>query len=497
MDRRTFLKTTGAGALLAGSGVTWAQANLKPLPILPLVDLAEGFDGRFELALTKGTFDFGNGAASDTFGINSPYLGQQLRVKQGQDLPFDVVNNLDEVAAIHWHGLHIPGEVDGGPHQEIEPGHSWSPVVPIRQQASFNWFHAHTHGRAAKQVYTGLAGLMQVEDDASLSADLPKTYGVDDFTIVLQDKTFGDDGKMAYVLTKEGFEDGFLGDALVVNGTIAPVGQAVPSGLVRLRILNACNARFLELKMENGPMTVIASDGGFLASAVETDNLIIGSGERYEVLVDMSAFEENSLRVASFAGYGAMFGFLRQFLNNQIPGTAVLTLKRNGDSGFTGSMPNKLANLAPADANQATVIRNFTLEMGEDEELAVLAANWGNLCGVGQGMAINGLPMKMDRIDQRSVLGETELWRIEADEELHPFHVHGCSFRIVEQESHKTAAYAQGWKDIVHVQDGAAEILVRFDYEAPDHAPYMYHCHILEHEDCGMMGQVSVSAGAA
>ena len=114
MDRRTFLKTTGAGALLAGAGVTWAQSNLKPLPILPLVDLAAGFDGRFELALTKGTFDFGNGAASDTFGINSPYLGQQLRVKQGQDLPFDVVNNLDEVAAIHWHGLHIPGEVDGG-----------------------------------------------------------------------------------------------------------------------------------------------------------------------------------------------------------------------------------------------------------------------------------------------------------------------------------------------------------------------------------------------
>ena len=91
-------------------------------------------------------------------------------------------------------------------------------------------------------------------------------------------------------------------------------------------------------------------------------------------------------------------------------------------------MPNQLANLAPANANQATVIRNFTLEMGEDEELAVLAANWGNLCGVGQGMAINGLPMKMDRIDQRSVLGETELWRIEADEELHPFHVHGLLF---------------------------------------------------------------------
>ena len=111
-------------------------------------------------------------------------------------------------------------------------------------------------------------------------------------------------------------------------------------------------------------------------------------------------------------------------------------------------------------------------------------------------MGINGQPMKMDRIDQRARLGETELWKIAAEEEIHPFHVHGCSFRILRQESHDTVSYAQGWKDMVHVQNGKAEILVRFDHEAPDHAPYMYHCHILEHEDCGMMGQFTVSQDA-
>jgi blue copper oxidase len=160
-------------------------------------------------------------------------------------------------------------------------------------------------------------------------------------------------------------------------------------------------------------------------------------------------------------------------------------------------MPDQLANLEPADPSEATYERQFTLQMGEEDDLAALAFAWDNLCGEGQGMAINGRPMKMDRINQRGIVGRTEIWRIKADEEIHPFHVHGCSFRILQQESHETVEYARGWKDIVHVQDGVAEILVRFDHEAPDHAPYMYHCHILEHEDCGMMGQIAVEPAGA
>ena len=493
MERRTFLKAASAGTFLAGAGIAWAQTRSKPLPI---IHLTGGFDERIRLNLNAAAHDFGSGAASRTLGINGNYLGQVLRVKQGQTLPFDVVNGIGEVTTLHWHGLHIPGEVDGGPHQEIAPGHTWDPDVPIRQQAAMTWFHSHMHGRTAEQTYRGLAGVMLVEDDASLSADLPRAYGVDDFTVVLQDKKFDDDGRMSYFLTGETFEKGFLGDTFVVNGTIAPAGLNVPDGLVRLRILNACNARFLTLRMAHGPLTVIASDGGFLASAVETESLIISPGERYEVLVDMSTLETNSLTAASFPGYGRLFRLLAQFINEQIPESTVLTLSRTGEKGFTGSMPGRLANLPPARADEATVTREFTLNMGESDELATLAANWGNFCGEGMGMGINGQPMKMDRIDQRARLGETELWKITAKEEIHPFHVHGCSFRILRQESHDTVSYAQGWKDMVHVQNGEAEILVRFDHEAPDHAPYMYHCHILEHEDCGMMGQFTVSLAA-
>lgn len=494
MNRRGFL--IGSAACGVGlTGASLAQATLRPLPIVPMTDVTAGIDSRIGLTLGAAKHDFGTGAASDTFGINQSYLGPVLRVKQGQVLPFDVTNNIGDVTTLHWHGLHIPGDVDGGPHQEIPPNQTWSPDVPIVQHASMNWFHSHTHGKTAQQTYKGLAGIMLIEDDASLSADLPMTYGVDDFTLVLQDKSFDAAGKMRYTLTEETFENGFMGETLVVNGAVAPVGQAVPAGLVRLRILNACNARFLTLSLASGPLTVIASDGGFLRSAVQSDSISMSPGERYEVLIDMRSTQTNSLMVGfeDDAGEG-LGGLLSSLFGGAAPTTTALTLTRDASkSGFTGAMPQALANLDPPDVSAATKTRSFQLNMEGEDDLAVLAANWGNFCGNAGGMGINGQPMNMERIDERVTAGDTEIWRISVDEQRHPFHIHGCSFRILSQDGGAPPAYAAGWKDMVHVQDGWSEVLVRFDHAAPDRAPYMYHCHILEHEDCGMMGQFTVT----
>ena len=492
MNRRSFLAASGAGALAAGAGLTWAQPLGRPLPVIPMTDLTGGIEGRMHLALNPSMHDFGNGAASETFGINSSYLGPVLRVKQGQTLPFDVANGIGDTSTIHWHGLHIPGSVDGGPHQEIEPGQTWSPDVPIVQHASMNWFHSHIHGRTARQTYYGLVGVMIIEDDASQSADLPKTYGVDDFTLVLQDKTFDANGRMTYELSGEVFEDGFQGDTLVVNGTIAPVAQAVPTGLVRLRILNACNARFLELSMESGPVTVIASDGGFLASPVETESILMSPGERYELLVDMSSIETNALNVTLGDDDDDDEGFFASLFGGNKETTA-LALTRSGDAGFSGAMPARLANLAPPNRSDATETRSFELQTDAGADLDALALAWDNFCGDAGAMAINGQPMKMDRINETVRKGDTEIWRISVDDMLHPFHIHGCSFRILSQNDATPPAYAQGWKDMVHVEEGWSEVLVKFDYEATADAPYMYHCHILEHEDCGMMGQFTVT----
>lgn len=487
-SRRAFLAGSAAASTqLAYVAPLEAQQSVRPLPIIPMTDLTMGINERISLTCAAGQHDFGTGAASQTLGINANYLGPVLRAKQGQTLPFDVHNQLDAVTTLHWHGLHIPGEIDGGPHQEIEPGRTWTPDVPLVQHASMNWFHSHMHGLTAEQTHKGLAGVLLVEDDASLSADLPKTYGVDDFTLVLQDKVFDVNGRMAYSVSAQVFEDGFEGDTLVVNGALAPVVQQVPAGLVRLRILNACNARFLTLSMSTGPISVIASEGGFLPSVAETETLFMSPGERYEILVDMRALATNTLQV----GFEREWFFAALF-GNGLTNIGALTLMRDNRTGFDGAMPNRLATLAPPDSSTALRTRDFRLQMNTGADLAALALAWGNVCG-GGAMAINGQPMKMDRIDEAVAKDETEIWRISVDDMLHPFHIHGCSFRILTQNGGPPPAYAQGWKDMVHVEDGWSEVLVRFNYDAPENTPYMYHCHILEHEDCGMMGQFTVA----
>ena len=494
LKRRTFLLGAAAagGASLAGFGQ--AQTAARPLPLLPLTDLTVGITERVALNLTSGTHDFGNGVHSATMGINRGYLGPLLRCKQGQTLPIDVINGVNDPSTLHWHGLHIPGDVDGGPHQEIAPGETWSPDVPIRQAASMNWFHSHQHGRTASQVYRGMAGVMLIEDDASLSADLPKTYGVDDFTLVLQDKQFDDAGALSYALTAAALEDGFLGETLVVNGAIAPVAQDVPKGLVRLRILNACNGNFLTLSMATGPLNVIASDGGFLAATVQTETLLMSPGERYEILVDMGAVASNQLMVTyEQAGGTGIAGFISEIFGGAETEVAALTLNRTDGAGFVGSMPDRLATMDVPDATVATTTRSFELQMETGADLAAIALAGSDLCGDLTAMHINGRPMEMDRIDEEVRKGATEIWRVTVDDMQHPFHIHGCSFRILSTDGGPPPAYAQGWKDMVHVGGDWSEVLVRFDHDAPADAPYMYHCHILEHEDCGMMGQFTVT----
>lgn len=492
-ERRALVK--GAAVLPFVSPLqVLAQTATRPLPIPPIVDGTQPENGRTQLVLQDGRHDFGTGFRNKTKGINQDYLGPIVRVKQ--DIPFtvDVVNNLSESMACHWHGLHIEGQYDGGPHQEIEPGTVWSPDVPIAQRAGMSWFHSHTHGVTARQVYQGLAGVMLIDDDDSLAADLPKTYGVDDFVIVLQDKLFDSMGQMAYPIDANTAETGFLGDTLVINGVIAPTEQVVPRGLVRLRILNTCNARFLNLSMSEGLINVIASDGGFLEKTVQTESLLMSPGERYEILVDMRTATSMSLKVSFDEDEISFSGLLNSLLGRDTS-TSVLTLKASAEKGMDASIPQKLANIDAPDATLATVTRSFNLNMegGADNQLA-LAVSWGNVCAnPDMGMGINGLPMRMEEINEQCRLGQTEIWRVNSDADRHPFHIHGCSFRILSQQGVEPPDYAKGWKDMVYAQDGWSEVLIRFDHKATKQYPYMYHCHILEHEDCGMMGQFTVS----
>jgi FtsP/CotA-like multicopper oxidase with cupredoxin domain len=493
--RQALLLSGAAAATLDGLPFSALGASLDG-PTLPVPSLIDARDGEtVTLALQRSRHRFGAEPAVRSSGISASYLGPVVRVRSGDTVRFQVENRLDEETTLHWHGLLIPSHLDGGPRNVIAPGETWSPEIPFRQPAATTWFHPHPHGNTARQVYSGLAGMMIVGDGGDRDRGLPAAYGVDDLPLTLQDKRFSRSGEPVYAPTMMDLMHGFFGDTLLVNGAIEPVAS-VPAGLVRLRLLNAANARIFDLRFgDRRPFHVIAGDAGLLAEPVEVRRLTVAPAERYEILVDFTDGKTADLITGPAMhamGPGAMAaagGRLMRFRPDPALPAAVRRL------------PHTLARLAPPDIKSAVEWRTFVLDpmLGMGMGMAAMPARQTGLArdaghdhaAAAQMMGINGRPFAMGRVDVTAKLGTAEIWEIVSAAMAHPFHVHGASFRILANNGRKPAAEQSGWKDVVLVEQ-QAEVLVRFDNPATPKMPFMYHCHILEHEDHGMMGQFAV-----
>lgn len=467
-NRRQFI--AGAAGTMAMPYVSkLAFAGTPDRPIMPIPEVINGADGWVVQNMQAGSWSFDGKRQTPTWGFSQAYLGRVVRTRRGTELPLVYKNMLKEPVAVHAHGLHVTGELDGGPQRYIMPGKSWAPVLPIVQEASTVWYHSHTHGKTGPQVYNGLAGMMIIDDDNSDRLPLPRRYGIDDLPFIVQDKDFNEDGTLLYNKTGLGR---FFADQMLVNGKIQPRVQ-VPKGLVRLRLLNGSNGRFFNFAFVDGrSFHVIAGDGGFLEEAVEVTTLFVAPGERYELLVDFSDGLPATLRsVLAERGEGTSTGF------NPIQGEqTICTFEVNRDISAdpAARIPARLNKIDWFDPASAMVTRKFVMKTTQQGE-----------------MVINGNLMDMKRIDQRVKKGVVEIWDLKGD--VHNFHVHGCSFQVLSINGKKPPAHMRGWKDTV-VTDERARIIVRFDHMAPDAFPYMFHCHLLEHEDMGMMGQFTVEA---
>ena len=182
-----------------------------------------------------------------------------MRIQRGQKVNIQVNNLLPFPTTVHWHGLVVDGEQDGGPHQGIQPADRWTPSFVVDQPAATLWFHPHFMGTTADQVFYGLAGLIYIDDENSNRLNLPKEYGVDDIPLIVQDRSFAGDGSFSYRTSMMGVE---AGDTILINGTVNPVLQVI-KGNVRFRILNASNSQNFEFTMSDDlDFIQIASDGG-------------------------------------------------------------------------------------------------------------------------------------------------------------------------------------------------------------------------------------------
>ena len=392
---------------------------------------------------------------TDTYSYNgTSVLGPTLRLRTGDSVVISVTNELDETTTTHWHGADVPAEDDGGPHSLIEPGETWVADFDVIQPAATLWYHPHAHGSTAEHVYRGAAGLMIIEDDNPAAAALPATYGVDDIPVIIQDRDFTGNGQLDFAID-EG-DDGNLYSTLTVNGTIDPYVE-VPEGLVRLRLLNGSQARIYRLRVEGAGMTKIASDGGYLAGPVVLDQLVLAPGDRAEIVVDVGT--ESAALVDSAFG-------------------RVLELRPNGSASGTSILPDKLATIERITESEITVDRSF--RMGDVRNFWEFSPSW----------AINGVQFDMNRIDVTVRLGATERWTLSSDDGQHVFHPHQIQFQILAINGEPPPPEESGWEDSVWVNaDREVVIAARFKTYAAEDIPYMFHCHVLDHEDLGMMGQ--------
>ncbi|PQJ10484.1 bilirubin oxidase [Flavipsychrobacter stenotrophus] len=455
-----------------------AVAQYNPL-IIP--DTISGTT--FNLALRDTFKQFLPGNQTITGGINGNFWGPTLIFRQGDTVHMNVQSYMNDSTTLHWHGMHLPAVMDGGPHQIIPPGTLWQPYWLVKNQAATYWYHPHLHTMSEQQMTMGLGGFIIVRDAAEAALALPRTYGIDDIPLALTSRSFDATNALVYV-------NRHYGDTCVVNGTLHPQ-TTLPKQYVRLRLLNAEMERAYNLVFsDNRTFYIIANDGGLLDAPVSATRIKLSVGERAEIMVNLGSDALGSSVELMAYNAGQEFGFgggepnttgpFGSLLNNRNFNVLHIVVGATTASPIT-SVPTALVTNTYPTAADATVTRTLLVTDGTP----------------GPG----GAPFQFDHvlfdfntINKTVVLGTTEKWTVINNNVFgHAFHIHDVEFKIVSRSSHPVGAYESGWKDTYYLQvNDTVSFVAKFDDYADAIHPFMYHCHFAPHEDGGMMQQFVV-----
>lgn len=495
-------------ALLGCGGASPGGAGFyqQPLPIPPVLAPTSTANGvaAYDLTAHPGSTAFFPDRPTPTYGYNgSTFLGPTLRLTRGQPAQITLHNgllpdvaptrsipalamnngNVPNGTILHLHGLIVAATADMIPPSccDLLPtgASAASSVFTPDQPSAMFWYHPHPFGDTGRQVYMGLAGLLYLDDPADAALNLPSAYGVDDLPLVVQDRRFKADRTLDY-LTLPQDADGVLGDQILVNGAIAPYA-AVAATRIRLRVLNGSNRRSYLFALSDGRSFLqIGTDGGLLPAPAPVTQVMLQPAGRADLIVDFSGDAGRTLYLVSRAfklpappGTDADGAGPSSTLTEGNPFT-ILQFKV-GAPQASAPPPAVLAPMPALDTSPVTVTRQFDLELNGDN-------------------TINGQLFDMNRIDQTVQSGAWEVWRVtnHTPDIAHPWHVHGCQFRVLDRSTGPLAPNDQGWKDTVRVEPGETVRMLMF-FDPRLEGTYMFHCHILEHEDMGMMGQFAVA----
>lgn len=387
-----------------------------------------------------------------TYGGDFP--GRLLRVREGETVRLRFANRLPEATNLHFHGLHIPptGRADNV-WLHVPPGEVFGYEFTIPKGAGGTyWYHPHVHGTIARQMWAGLAGPLIV--DSPLDA-MPELAAADERIIVLRDLAL--DGARPAPHRVMDWHKGKQGDLILANGAIWPQLKARASTL-RLRLINASNARYFRLALtDDQPLHLIATDGHYLERPAALAEVLLVPGERVDVLIQVPSTRPLALRQLPYDRRTSDRS-QEQTLLTIVPPSRAQPVR----------LPDRLATLPALRPEDAVARRHVTMAM----------------------FLLNGRPFDPRRTDAKGRLGDLELWEVENVGTMdHPFHIHTWYFQVITRNGRPEPFRA--WRDTVNLKPGdRLELLVPLrDYAGRT----VYHCHIAEHGDKGMMAVIDVT----
>lgn len=481
------MRKTAIVVLMIISGKLFGQYNPLWIP-----DTLSGTN--FNLTIKDSMTQFRSGNQTITGGINGKFWGPTLFFNKGDEVHLNVKNNLNEATTIHWHGMHLPAVMDGGPHQVIPVGTTWQPFWKVTNHAATYWYHPHLHEMTMDHITKGVGGLIIVRDSIESALALPRKYGVDDIPVVLTDRSFvsASDNTLKVVP---------YGDSLLTNGVMR-AEYTVPAQVVRFRILNGAIERSYNIRLaDSSTFFVIASDGGLLNAPVSVNKYLLHAGERIEILINFTGKQGQSINLV--AANSQLSGFIaggENFTGGPFAnalGHKDFNLLHINIGPVTGSpitsIPTALTTNVLIPESSANITRKLTIT-----DSAIAGGAFGpNL------FVLNHNIFKIDRNDYLVPINNTEIWEITSTSAFgHPFHIHDVEFNILTVNGAAPTAAQAGWKDVVFIPGkgpgpgGTAQVvrfIAKFDDYADSLHPFMYHCHIALHEDEGMMGQFVVT----
>ena len=458
---------TGTYALLTDGNTFKASAADTALNI---PDLLEGTtaDGTttFTLTAKTGTAEVISGVTSTTAGYNGSLLGPTMKWTNGSTVLLNITNSLGADTSVHFHGAHIPPKMDGGPQNAFADGETWSPTFEIKDEAKTLWYHPHALGTTAEQVVHGLAGMIIVEDDTDASAALPSEYGVDDIPLILQCLAVDTSGDIKYNIA--GYLTSGLTYPVLCNGTnvdATTLGFTATKKRTRFRVLNASPSDILTIQRgDGGTLTQVATDQGYLTEATEVTSIRLVAGARAEFVLDLEAAVTLQTVVTT--------GWIRG---------------GSGTYDFLTVTPDASDTPDDLPSSLNTITRYDTADF---------AARTITLGQSGQLMTINGSAgTTMDSMATiMTTLDAEEIWTITNSTQLeHSFHLHDVPFQLIEINGEEPTGVDLGWFDTYEVVGGGSiKIAMKFTDFTDDTYMYMLHCHLLQHEDEGMMAALMV-----